>query len=135
VSDAAKRLLAGRAATQPEMSMLTELQHGIEAGIYSKPVASAIAQSAVGNRAYRQIERDAWRAIKAGDLDRARALATSYHQWITATQQTIDAAQRMGAPLRKELPTYMRLQEQRLDTIRNRIARALKQQQQAAAAK
>jgi hypothetical protein len=135
VSDGAKRMLAGRAATRAELPMLTELQHGIEAGIYSKPVASAIAQSAVGNRAYRQIERQARHALKAGDLDKARALATDYHQWIATTQQTIDAAQRMGAPLKKELPTYMKLQQQRLDTIRNQIAKALKQQQQAAAAK
>ncbi|HEX5138776.1 MAG TPA: hypothetical protein VFY93_17520 [Planctomycetota bacterium] len=133
VSDGAKRMLAGRAATRAELSMLTELQHGIEAGIYSKPVAATIAQSAVGNRAYRQIEREARRALKAGDLDKARALATDYHQWITATQQTVEAAQRMGAPLRRELPTYMKLQQQRLFTIRNQIAKALKQQ--AAAAK
>ena len=34
----------------------------------------------------------------------------------------------MGAPLRKDLGTYVRLQQQRLDSLRNQIAKALKQQ-------
>ncbi|MCK6458420.1 MAG: hypothetical protein L6Q95_00825 [Planctomycetes bacterium] len=128
VSDPAKRMLAQRAAQRAELPMLQELKRGVEAGIYSKSVAATVAQSAVANRAYGRIERDAKRALKSGDLDRARALASDYHQWLTTTQQTIEAAQRMGAPLRKDLPTYVKLQQQRLDSLRNQIAKALKQQ-------
>lgn len=128
VSDGAKRLLARRAAQRAELPMLVELKRGVEAGIYSKDVAATVAQSAVGNRAYGRLEREAKRALKSGDVARARELATDYHQWLTATQQTIEAAQRMGAKLRKDLPTYVTLQKQRLDSLRNQIAKAAKPQ-------
>jgi hypothetical protein len=133
VGDGAKRLLARRAAQRAELPMLVELKRGVEAGIYSKDVAATVAQTAVGNRAYGRLERDAKRALKAGDLDRARAVATDYHQWLSTTQQTIEAAERMGAKLRKDLPTYVKLQQQRLDSLRNQIAKAAKAQQAAKA--
>jgi hypothetical protein len=131
VGEGAKRMLAQRAAQRAELPMLAELKRGVEAGIYSKSVAATVAQSAVANRAYGRIERDAKRALKSGDLDRARDLASDYHQWLTTTQQTIEAAQRMGASLRKDLPMYVKLQQQRLDSLRQQIAKALKQQQAA----
>jgi hypothetical protein len=132
VSDGTKRLLARRAAQRAELPMLAELRHGIEAGIYSKDVAATVAQSSVANRAYGRIEREAKQALKAGDLARARALASDYHEWLGATEQTVEAARRMGAPLRKDLPTYVKLQQQRLDSLRQQIAKALEKQQAAA---
>jgi len=135
VPEPTKRLLASRAAQQKELSMLTELRHGIEAGIYSPGVSSTVANSAVMNRTYSRMERDARRALKAGDLGRARAIATDYHARLNETQQTVEAAQRMGAKLRRDLPTYTRLQQQRLDSIRAQIQKTLKKQQQAAAAR
>jgi len=132
VSDGAQRMLARRATQRGELPMLTELRQGVDAGIYSKGVAATIAQSAVGNRVYSRLERDARRAMKSGDLDRARSIATDYYQWMNETEQTVAGAQRMGAPLSKNLPAYMKLQQQRLDTLRNQIAQAVKKQQTAA---
>jgi len=129
VSDGAKQMLARRAAQRAELPMLAELKHGIEAGIYSKDVAATVAHSAVANRAYGRIEREAKKALKSGDLDRARSLASDYHQWLNTTEQTVEAARRMGAPLRKDLPAYTNLQRQRLDALRQQIAQALKRQQ------
>jgi hypothetical protein len=131
VGNDAKHMLAKRAAQRAELPMLAELKHGIEAGIYSKDVAATVAHSAVANRAYGRIEREARKALKTGDLDRARSLASDYHQWLSTTEQTVEAARRMGAPLRKDLPAYTNLQRQRLDSLRQQIAQALKRQQQA----
>jgi len=132
VGDGAKQMLARRAAQRAELPMLADLRHGIEAGIFSKDVAATVAHSAVANRAYGRIEREAKKALKAGDVTRARALASDYHQWLNETEQTVEAARRMGAPLRKDLPAYTNLQRQRLDTLRQQIAQTLKRQQAAA---
>ncbi len=77
VGDGAKQMLARRAAQRAELPMLSDLRHGIEAGIFSKDVAATVAHSAVANRAYGRIERDAKRALKAGDVGRARSRATT----------------------------------------------------------
>jgi hypothetical protein len=132
VNDAAKRMLAKQAARRAELPMLSELKRGIEAGIFSRDVAATVAHSAVANRAYGRIERDAKRALKAGDVSRARELASDYYQWLNETEQTVEAARRMGAPLRKDLPAYTSLQRQRLDSLRNQIAQTAKKQQAAA---
>jgi hypothetical protein len=129
VAEGTKRLLARRAAQRADLPMLQELQSGVEAGIYSKSVAAAVAQSAVANRAYGKLEKETRRALKAGDIDRARSLAGEYTRFLSTTQQTIAAAQRMGAPLGRNLPAYERLQEQRLDTLRKQISYAIKRQQ------
>lgn len=132
VADGAKQLLARRAAQRAEIPMLTELRNGIQAGIFTKSVAATVAQSAVANRAYGRIEREARKALKSGDLGRARELAGDYYEWLSLTQQTVDAARAMGAPLRKDLGAYVNLQQQRLDTLRRQIAQALQKQQAAA---
>jgi len=132
VGEGAKQMLARRAAQRAELPMLQELKRGIEAGIFPKDVAATVAHSAVANRAYGRIEREAKKALKAGDVPRARALASDYNQWLNETEQTVEAARRMGAPLRNDLPAYLKLQQQRLDAFRQQIAQTLKKQQAAA---
>jgi hypothetical protein len=132
VSGDAKRALAKRAAQRAELPMLKDLKHGIEAGIFPPDVAATVAHSAVANRAYGRIERDARRALKEGDLAKARSLASDYYQWLNETEQTVEAARRTGAQLRKDLPTYVKLQQQRLDGLRRQIESAAKKQAQPA---
>jgi hypothetical protein len=92
-------------------------------------VAATIARSAVANRTYGQLERQARRALKAGDLSSARQLAAAYYDRLNETEQTLAAARNVGAKLPADLATLSRLQRNRLDALRAHIARELKRQQ------
>jgi hypothetical protein len=129
VDDRAKRTLAARATQRSELNVLTELRHGIEAGRLGPDVAATVARSAVANRAYGQLERQARRALKAGDLPAARQLATAYYERLSETDQTLAAARSRGAKLPGDIGALKELQRKRLDTLRAQIAREAKKQQ------
>ncbi|MHC4550046.1 MAG: hypothetical protein ACYTEZ_14840 [Planctomycetota bacterium] len=130
VDERSKRLLASR-ATQRELPLLAEMRHAVESNIVSPRIASTIAHSAVGGRAYMHLERAARRAVKQGDLNKARGIAHRYRQRLGEAQLTITAARNMGARLRNDINTHARLRQQRLDALRWQIGKAFKKQQQA----
>jgi hypothetical protein len=129
VTDGAKKALAARATQRSELSMLSELRRGIEAGVFTPDVAATVAHGAVANRAYGRIEREAKHALKAGDVATARQLASTYYERLAETEQTVEAARKAGAKLRGDLGAYTNLQRQRLDALRREIR---KKQAQAA---
>lgn len=132
VTDRNKRMLVSRAAQRAELTLLSDLRRSIETGIVPPKIASSIAHSAIGGRRYSNMERSTRRAIKAGDLGKAREIAGAYRERLTEANLTIDAAKNAGARLRNDIHTYARLRQQRFNAMKAQIARAYQKQQKAA---
>ena len=133
VHDRTKRMLAGQAAQRPELGMLQELRRAIETNTMPAPVAGAVAHNAVGGRAFHQMQRDARQALRAGDLDGARELATQFHARIDEAHKTVGAARTAGAQVSRKADTTLQLHRQTLDQLRAEIAREIKRRERAAA--
>jgi hypothetical protein len=126
VTDRNKRMLASRAAQRAELSLLSDLRQSIEMGVVPPKVASSIAHSAIGGRRYSNMERATRRALKTGDLDKARQIAGTYRERLAEANLTIAAAKNSGARLRNDIYTYARLRQQRLNAMKGQIAKAYK---------
>ncbi len=132
VTDRNKRMLVSRAAQRAEIGLLTDLRQGIETGVVSPKIASAIAHSAIGGRRYSNMERASRRAIKAGELDKARSIVGTYRERLNEANLTIEAAKSSGARLRNDIYTYARLRQQRLNAMKAQVAKAYEKQRKAA---
>ena len=120
-------MLAGRAA-QRDLPLLQEMRQAIESNVVSPKVASTIAHSALGSRSFSRLEKKARRALKQGDVDQARTMASRYQQRVAETKRTITAARNSGAKLRNDTNTRLRLYEQRLNALRGQIVKTIKKQ-------
>jgi len=132
VTDRNKRMLVGRAAQRAELTLLSDLRQTIETGVVSPGVASSIAHSAIGGRRYTSMERSTRRAIREGDLGKARETVVAYRDRLNEANLTIAAAKNSGARLRNDIYTYARLRQQRLNAMKAQVAKAYQKQQKAA---
>jgi hypothetical protein len=132
VTDRNKRMLVGRAAQRAELKLLSDLRQSIETGIVSPKIASSIAHSAIGGRRYSSMERSTRRAIKAGNLGKAREIAGAYRDRLAEANLPIDAAKFFNDTAPTEIYTYSRLRQQRLNAMKAQIAKAYHKQQKAA---
>lgn len=129
IPDRSKRMLVSRAAQRAEIPLLSDLRKSIETGAVAPMIASSIAHAAIGGGRYNSMERKTRRAIKEGDLGKAREIVGSYRDRLNEANLTIEAAKNSGARLRNDIYTYARLRQQRLNALKAQVAKAYQKQQ------
>ena len=92
----------------------------------------SIAASSVGGRAYHNLRRGAWNAVKQGDLGKAQQLARQYEARLAEANRTIKAARATGAKLPKDLNTRATLMRQQLNQVLARIGQEYRKRQKQA---
>jgi len=132
VSDRTKRMLASRAAQHGDTKMLTDLRTAIESNAVSPKVSAAVARSAMSGSIYGQMERSAWKALKAGDLKEATQAARNIEMRLNEARLTVNAALNTGAKVPAEINKRESIYRERLMRVKNRIhAEARKLENQA----
>ena len=114
--------------------MLQDLRSAIESNTLPERVTRSIASSAIGGRAYSVLRKQAWNAIKKGNLGQAQKLAKSYEARLAEAAKTIQAARATGAKLPRNIGPRTTLARQELNMVLARIGAAYRKRARAAAA-